>query len=540
MRFRGYWVLVLFSCFFPLTGIAGNLDSPGTSPSAGSGMYTLQGLYDYLQSGATPTLPDSFQEPTAAPGNMGKSTNDIYGVIKDQFDASDATPEHVLDTATFFSTDPDNWGPRTGAIPTRTPVDIASSQPAGYYGAFDLSTVDTDLAAKNIRNGINLFGVAGTVIPSTGNAPATDVLFGRTFSNAGASGLVGTMANNREVNFMPVTEAQPIPAGYHNGSGTVAGDADLIADNIRRDVTIFEVTGNLIQALGAATDGDVLEGVTYSNTEGLSTGTMPNNGAEEFTPTTENQTIPAGYHDGAGLVLGDPNLVPENIRSGMDIFGVAGDSNVVDTSSGNATPSDITLGKTAWVGGLEISGTSYPAPVEQTGQTQCWNAIGNSTTCAGTGQDGELHAGVVWSAPRFTDNGDGTVTDNLTGLIWLKNANCALSMRDWSTALTDVASLNATGMMNGNDCEDSSNGGDHQSDWRLPHIKELQSLIDFGQIPALPWGHPFSNEQASYWSSTTYPIEKFKAYQENISSGFTEVENKTHPLHNVWPVRSAQ
>ena len=32
--------------------------------------------------------------------------------------------------------------------------------------------------------------------------------------------------------------------------------------------------------------------------------------------------------------------------------------------------------------------------------------------------------GVAWPNPRFTDNGNGTVTDNLTGLIWLKNANC--------------------------------------------------------------------------------------------------------------------
>jgi hypothetical protein len=32
--------------------------------------------------------------------------------------------------------------------------------------------------------------------------------------------------------------------------------------------------------------------------------------------------------------------------------------------------------------------------------------------------------GVAWPNPRFTDNSDGTVTDNLTGLIWLKNANC--------------------------------------------------------------------------------------------------------------------
>ena len=53
------------------------------------------------------------------------------------------------------------------------------------------------------------------------------------------------------------------------------------------------------------------------------------------------------------------------------------------------------------------------APVEKTGQT---------TSCA-AGDDGALKKGVAWPSPRFTDNADGTVSDNLTGLIWLKQAN---------------------------------------------------------------------------------------------------------------------
>jgi hypothetical protein len=57
------------------------------------------------------------------------------------------------------------------------------------------------------------------------------------------------------------------------------------------------------------------------------------------------------------------------------------------------------------------------APVEKTGQT----------TSYATGDDGELSKGVVWPNARFADNGDGTVTDNLTGLMWLKNANCIQS-----------------------------------------------------------------------------------------------------------------
>ena len=61
----------------------------------------------------------------------------------------------------------------------------------------------------------------------------------------------------------------------------------------------------------------------------------------------------------------------------------------------------------------------------KTGQTLCYDSLGAVVPCAGTGQDGEIKAGVAWPSPRFTDNSNGTVTDNLTGLIWLKNANCA-------------------------------------------------------------------------------------------------------------------
>ena len=67
-----------------------------------------------------------------------------------------------------------------------------------------------------------------------------------------------------------------------------------------------------------------------------------------------------------------------------------------------------------------------PAPVEKTGQT----------TSYATGDDGDLEKGVSWPNPRFTDNLDGTITDNLTGLIWLKDANC-FGYRNWGEAITD-------------------------------------------------------------------------------------------------------
>lgn len=67
----------------------------------------------------------------------------------------------------------------------------------------------------------------------------------------------------------------------------------------------------------------------------------------------------------------------------------------------------------------------------QTGQKTCYDTSGNVIPCTGTGQDGEIQAGVPWPSPRFTDNGNGTVTDKLTGLMWLKE--CKLHKHEVSS-----------------------------------------------------------------------------------------------------------
>lgn len=133
-------------------------------------------------------------------------------------------------------------------------------------------------------------------------------------------------------------------------------------------------------------------------------------------------------------------------------------------------------------------------------------------------------------SPRFKDTGDGTVTDNLTGLIWLKNANC-FRERSWS-----IASDYCAGLENGQ-CRltDGSSAGD----WRLPNIKELQSLVDYDSIkPALPSGHPFTDVQPNYyWSSTSYVGRPGYAWFVHISHGYVGVVYKDHDYY-LLPVRS--
>ncbi len=169
-----------------------------------------------------------------------------------------------------------------------------------------------------------------------------------------------------------------------------------------------------------------------------------------------------------------------------------------------------------------------PAPVAKTGQTLCYSDNGTEIDCAGTGQDGEYQKGVATS-PRFTDNGDQTVTDHLTGLMWAKNANLASGTMLWNDAI-DYA----------NDLSLGSEGcGISYTDWRLPNSNELQTLIDKSNYkPALPSGHPFSNLQShAYWSSTTHATDTSDAWGVNVRYGGVNGYGKTNDFY-VWPVRS--
>jgi hypothetical protein len=168
-----------------------------------------------------------------------------------------------------------------------------------------------------------------------------------------------------------------------------------------------------------------------------------------------------------------------------------------------------------------------PAPIAKTGQT----------TSYATGDVGYHQAGVANPNPRFTDNTDGTITDNLTGLVWLKNANC-FGARNWANAITDSNGLNS------GECgltDDSDEG-----DWRLPTKEDLQGI---GTDPPTTWptaeplvvwtipGVPFVSVQSSdYWSSTLNSLNPFYSWSVRFLDGYTYAYSKSY-IHIVWPVR---
>lgn len=231
---------------------AGSLDAPG-APAAGSGMPSTADIYNRLNSGAAISVPAAFQEPAAGPtAGTGKTLAEIAAKLPAPDNGNGATTADVASGKTFWGLRTDGtWGVKTGNATAGTSVTgsngvLSVPIPAAVYnGGTTVTASDSNLQPGNIKSGVSIFGVSGTASVPSGTASAADVLSGKTFSNNGGSGISGSMANNGAVNITPGASAQSIPAGYHNGAGSVAGDGNLIAGNIRSGVTIFGVSGSM-------------------------------------------------------------------------------------------------------------------------------------------------------------------------------------------------------------------------------------------------------------------------------------------------------
>ncbi len=173
-------------------------------------------------------------------------------------------------------------------------------------------------------------------------------------------------------------------------------------------------------------------------------------------------------------------------------------------------------------------------PVPKTGQT----------TFVLQGDDGDLQSGEEWPNPRFTDNGDETVTDNLTGLIWTKHANL-FGVVPWSNALTSCNNLVGDGSISGGPIDGSIAG-----DWHLANRFELESLQHMGFFnPVVPdtlgtgkWnnGDPFNSVQSAYYGSST-TLDDFPTYAWLVClKGGCVVVSSKDSVNFVWCVRGGQ
>lgn len=186
-----------------------------------------------------------------------------------------------------------------------------------------------------------------------------------------------------------------IPAGYHNGSGTVSGvsgggNYSLQSKTVTptkaqqpitpdsgyyglSDVTVAAIPDAYqdVSSVTAAA-GDVLTGKIVVTADGkVTTGTMPNNGAvsKVLDTGTTTYTIAKGYHSGTGSVKitteaktvtptkESQQVTPSTGKVLSQVTVAAIPSNYIDTSEGDTTAPDILSGKIAFVGGLKVTGT---------------------------------------------------------------------------------------------------------------------------------------------------------------------------------------
>jgi hypothetical protein len=150
------------------------------------------------------------------------------------------------------------------------------------------------------------------------------------------------------------------------------------------------------------------------------------------------------------------------------------------------------------------------------------------------------------SGNRFVDCGNGTVTDNTNGLIWLQNAACFGVMPEaaFSTAMATAQGLSdgACGLTDGS----------QPGDWRLPSKAEWEAMVAGVDVSCDPriaddagtgcWmlGESFVNVQSErYWSATTEDGNVNRGFFITLTDGTVDDGNKDGLLL-VWPVRTSQ
>ena len=173
---------------------------------------------------------------------------------------------------------------------------------------------------------------------------------------------------------------------------------------------------------------------------------------------------------------------------------------------------------------------------------------GTNRTNSRNGEDGTRTRAAgpcVDKAKRYVDCGNGTVSDTVTGLIWLKQSNC-LSTTDW-----EAAKKAAAGLKNG-DCMLSD--GSSPGDWRLPTQAEWEATMknalalgctgptltnDEGTACISAGPSSFTGVESDYYWSSTVVEGNARAFFGDLDHGHLLNGNLTNTLR-AWPVRGVQ
>lgn len=272
-------------------------------------------------SDATATAADILQGKTAY-GADGKITGTIPSAegkqIVPKAAGQIAVAGNVYTTGARIIPKEDNF------IPANIRKDVSIWGVVGTLDPGSTPTPDPNLIPANVKAGVTIDGVTGT-FTSDATITADYILDG--FSGyANGEKITGNIPSKDAATYTPGTSDQFINAEqYLSGAQKITGDANLTADNIAQGKEIFGVTGTYTNDANATAESMQLGVSAYVKGTRV-VGTAPIQAAKTVTPTTTEQTAVASgsFTTGAVKVAGDANLVPENIKDGVSIFGVMG------------------------------------------------------------------------------------------------------------------------------------------------------------------------------------------------------------------------
>jgi len=577
---------------------AGTITAPSGTPTAQ--FYSLAEIYEFIANNTTATEGGhdfTFSDSLAGTSHtlteiydalaglisadqvkLGKTYLNVAGTLIPS--GGTATTTDVCSTKTYFGANQTDWNFATGTLAIDASKVLSGttycstngtmannnsfsltcsvsdqSVTAGYYSGGTLAG-DADLVVGKIKSGVDLFGITGdypsATYPLSGNTVADDATVGEVKLNYEAWTKAGSLLTGT----LTPDDGTASTADLFSGKTaylTTDWTLDIGALNLACNTATFDGTANKVaDAYDGGGNGSNRWCVATSSNSADATKILSGykswvNGIELTgnisTQTLSNSTttVAAGYYNADNLVSIDTDLVTGNIKSNITIFGIAGDSNVVNTSSGDAISSDILSGKIAWVDGSQTTGSANcvqsSAPTStiiKTGESICgvngsYSASGGNpcsppktgqTTSYDTGDadDGYYEKGCTLS---YTDNGDGTITDNCTGLMWKK---CS----DPDTSTTTCGGTHSTYTWENalSQCE----GLDYAShtDWRLPNAKELWSIakLEPGDAPYIDQTTFPGTVSSYYWSSTTCPSNTDLALDARFNVGYQYNSNK--------------
>ena len=238
--------------------------------------------------------------------------------------------------------------------------------------------------------------------------------------------------------YTPGTSNQSIASGqYLSGAQTIKGDSNLIASNIKKGVTIFNVTGSYNEATG----GPTLQSKAVSPSESTQT-VSPDSGydglskvtvnaisstyigsdvtkksAATYIPKTTDQSIASGqYMSGTQTIKGDANLVARNIKSGVNIFGVTGTYASGGSSGGNGNNNVEAYAITDTNPSVSFKTASGTIKIWGYGTITSSGGWGGQTTSLVAFEGDKYHKSAIYGGPSSTNLSLSISNGKLTGL----------------------------------------------------------------------------------------------------------------------------